>query len=222
MLSAQFALPERRRSDLSESVSQSNLHVAISSLELIKQRNNAVEEFHNKLRKRLIKIGKRISNFATSRADCYTRAEPAPLTEERLKVSCPLCHVQIGTNRTARPTCLPLAQRFTSYWPMNCPFASSVDEDDEDEIGRRFARHDFSPVGKLPCGDVIRKCWTGVYDDAFTTMLLERCLVCRDGLIVRRIAAGISSKSNAAGLSHPSSLQHLGHTPPWTLLIPKQ
>jgi serine/threonine protein kinase len=38
--------------------------------------------------------------------------------------------------------------------------------DDEDEIRERFARQDFPPLEKLPGGDVIRNCWTGVYDDA--------------------------------------------------------
>ena len=37
---------------------------------------------------------------------------------------------------------------------------------DEDEIERRFARQDFPPLEQLPGGDVIRNCWTGVYDNA--------------------------------------------------------
>ena len=41
-----------------------------------------------------------------------------------------------------------------------------LDVDDEDEVQRRFERHDFPPLEKLPGGDVIRNCWMGVYDDA--------------------------------------------------------
>jgi serine/threonine protein kinase len=43
--------------------------------------------------------------------------------------------------------------------------------DDEDEIRRRFARQDFPPLEQLPGGDVIRNCWTGVYDDASRAMV---------------------------------------------------
>jgi len=42
--------------------------------------------------------------------------------------------------------------------------------DDEDEIWERFTRQDFPPLEKLPGGDVIRSCWTGVYDDASQAM----------------------------------------------------
>lgn len=43
--------------------------------------------------------------------------------------------------------------------------------DDGDEIRRRFARQDFPPLEQLPGGDVIRNCWTGVYDDASRAMV---------------------------------------------------
>jgi serine/threonine protein kinase len=43
--------------------------------------------------------------------------------------------------------------------------------DDEDEIRRRFARQDFPPLEQLAGGDVIRNCWTGVYDDASRAMV---------------------------------------------------
>jgi serine/threonine protein kinase len=46
-----------------------------------------------------------------------------------------------------------------------------LDVDDEDEIRLRFARQDFPPLEKLPGGDVIRNCWTGVYDDASKLMV---------------------------------------------------
>ncbi|KAN0089135.1 mitogen-activated protein kinase [Hyaloscypha variabilis] len=41
---------------------------------------------------------------------------------------------------------------------------------DDEEIERRFARQDFPPLKQLPGGDVIRNCWTGVYDDALGAM----------------------------------------------------
>ena len=46
-----------------------------------------------------------------------------------------------------------------------------LDVDDEDEIQRRFKRHDFPPLEKLPGGDVIRNYWIGVYDDASEAMV---------------------------------------------------
>jgi serine/threonine protein kinase len=46
-----------------------------------------------------------------------------------------------------------------------------LDVDDEDEIRERFVRQDFPPLEKLPGGDVIRNCWTGVYDDASKLMV---------------------------------------------------
>jgi serine/threonine protein kinase len=52
-----------------------------------------------------------------------------------------------------------------------------LDVDDEDEIRERFVRQDFPPLEKLPGGDVIRNCWTGVYDDASKAMVdLQRWL----------------------------------------------